>query len=243
MGDVPRAGVGTVRAARHDLAVSSGATAEADCLHSPFPSLPFHKLANGGGCVTHTSLSLLEQLCTKPDEAAWRRLCDLYRPLIRRWLTRDPTLRDEADDLVQDVLAVLIRELPHFRWERPGSFRSWLRTITWNRLQAYWQSRRHRPQPLGGGLDDGPLAQLEHPDSDLSRRWDEEHDRHVVGRLMGLIESQFEPDTLRAFRRTVFDGAKATEVAAELGISVNAVLLAKSRVLKRLRQEGEGLIG
>ena len=60
---------------------------------------------------------------------------------------------------------------------------------------------------------------------------------------MELIEPQFEPATLQAFRRTVFDGAKAAEVAGELGISGNAVLLAKSRVLKRLRQEAEGLIG
>ena len=58
---------------------------------------------------------------------------------------------------------------------------------------------------------------------------------------MELIESHFEPTTLLAFRRMVFEGAKAVEVAAELGISVNAVLLAKSRVLSRLRQEVQGL--
>ena len=193
--------------------------------------------------MLHTSLSLLDQLRTQPDEAAWRRLDDLYRPLIRQWLLRDPTLRDETEDLVQDVMAVLVRELPHFQRERVGSFRCWLRTITRNRLQAFWQSRRHRPQPPGSGFDGSILSELEDPNSALSRRWDEEHDRHVVRRLMELVEAQFASATLQAFRRTVFDGAKAAEVAAELGISVNAVLLAKSRVLQRLRQEGEGLIG
>jgi RNA polymerase sigma-70 factor (ECF subfamily) len=192
--------------------------------------------------MIHTSVSLLERLRAQPDEAAWQRLDDLYRPLIRHWLLRDPTVRDEAEDLVQEVLAVLVRELPHFQRQRTGSFRCWLRTITWNRLQAFRQSRQHRPQLLANNSDGSILSQLEDPHSALSRQWDEEHDRHVVRKLMELIEPQFESVTLQAFRRVVFDGVPATHVATELNISVNAVLLAKSRVLKRLRQEGEGLI-
>ena len=61
-----------------------------------------------------TSASLLERLRTAPDEAAWRRLDDLYRPLIRRWLQRDPTLGEEADDITQEVMSVLVRELRRF---------------------------------------------------------------------------------------------------------------------------------
>ena len=64
--------------------------------------------------MMQTSISLLERLRTQPDKTAWRRLHDLYRPLIRRWLLRDPTLRDETEDLLQEVLAVVVRELPRF---------------------------------------------------------------------------------------------------------------------------------
>lgn len=193
--------------------------------------------------MINTSVSLLERLRTQPDGTAWQRFDDLYRPLIRRWLLRDATLRDEVEDLVQEVLAVVVREFPHFQPHGAGAFRCWLRTITSNRLKAFWQSRRHRPQLLGSDSDGSTLSQLEDPHSALSRQWDEEHDCHVVRRLMERIEPQFEPVTLQAFRRMVFGGAKAAEVAGELRISVNAVLLAKSRVLKRLRQEAEGFIG
>jgi RNA polymerase sigma-70 factor (ECF subfamily) len=96
-----------------------------------------------------TSASLLERLRTSPDEAAWRRLDDLYRPLIRRWLLRDPSLRHEADDLVQEVMVALIRELPRFQRRRNGSFRRWLRTITAHRLGALYRSRKNRPVALG----------------------------------------------------------------------------------------------
>jgi RNA polymerase sigma factor (sigma-70 family) len=189
-----------------------------------------------------TSVSLLDRLRDGPDEAAWQRLDDIYRPLIRRWLLRDPTLGEEVDDLVQEVMAVLFRELPHFRHERPGSFRRWLRTITVHRLKAFWRSRQNRPRTLGMPWQDSPLAQLEDDASELRRAWDQDHNQHVVRRLLELIEPEFKPATMQAFRRQVFDEVKPAQVAAELQISVNAVLLAKSRILNRLRKETEGLL-
>jgi RNA polymerase sigma-70 factor (ECF subfamily) len=189
-----------------------------------------------------TSASLLERLRTTADEAAWRRLDDLYRPLLRRWLAHDPSLGDEADDIVQEVMAVLLRELPGFQRGRTGSFRRWLRSITAHRLAAHYRYRKNRPRAIGGSPEEGPLAQLADAHSELSRAWDEEHDRYVVRRLVELITPLFEPTTLAAFRRVALDGVAPAQAAAELGISLNAVLLAKSRVLSQLRQEAVGLI-
>jgi RNA polymerase sigma-70 factor (ECF subfamily) len=189
-----------------------------------------------------TPLSLLERLRTAPDEAAWQRLDDIYRPLIRRWLLRWPSLEGEAEDVVQDVLAVLIRELPGFQRQRIGSFRSWLRTITAHRALTHYHALQRQPRTVGMPLEECPLAQLQDPNSELSLLWDQEHDRHVLRRLLELIEPMFEDTTLAAFRRVVFDEMGAAQAAEELGLSVAAVWLAKSRVLKALRQEAEGLI-
>jgi RNA polymerase sigma-70 factor (ECF subfamily) len=189
-----------------------------------------------------TSVSLLERLRTTSDEAAWRRLDDIYRPLIRRWLLRYPKLGEDAEDVVQDVMHVLVRELPGFHRQRNGSFRRWLRTITAHRVLAHHRARQSRPQALGMPLEECPLAQLSDPNSELSLLWDQEHDRYVLRRLLELIEPLFEATTLAAFRRVVFDEVRPAQVATELGMSVNAVLLAKSRVLSTLRQEAEGLI-
>jgi RNA polymerase sigma-70 factor (ECF subfamily) len=189
-----------------------------------------------------TSASLLERLRNSPDEASWRRLDDLYQPLIRHWLLRDPSLRDDADDIVQEVMSVLVRELPGFRRRRNGSFRRWLRTITANRVAALYRSRKNRPVALGCPLEESPLTQLADPNSELSRQWDREHDRYVLSRLMELIAPLFEPTTLAAFRRVAVDGIAPAQAAEELGLSLNAVLVAKSRVLSTLRQEAKGLI-
>jgi RNA polymerase sigma-70 factor (ECF subfamily) len=187
-----------------------------------------------------TSVSLLARLQTKPDGDSWRRLVDLYQPLLRRWLRNHGTREQDADDIVQEVLAVVVKELVKFQHPgHGGAFRGWLRTILVNRLRTFWRAGRARAT----STDLGHLADsLADPNSDLSRLWDEEHDRDVLGRLLELMEQEFEPKTLRAFRRTALEGAKPRDVAEELGMSVGAVYEAKSSVLRRLRQEAQGLI-
>jgi RNA polymerase sigma-70 factor (ECF subfamily) len=193
--------------------------------------------------MCETSASLLERLSDRPDGAAWRRLVDLYTPLLRGWLGRHGLQACDVEDLVQDVLAVVVRELPHFRHNRrTGAFRRWLRTILVHRLRDFWRARQLRPQPAGGDRWQHLLEHLSDPDDPLSRLWDEEHDRHVVRLLLERIEGDVTPSTWQAFRRVVVEGRDEETVAAELGLSVNAVFIAKSRVLSRLRREGDGLL-
>lgn len=191
--------------------------------------------------MDNTSASLLERLRTAGPEAAdWRRLHDLYLPLIRTWLAQ-AGLAADADDLAQEVLVVVVRELPGFRRQRDGSFRTWLRRVTVNRVRSWRQSRARRPAT---GLDptDRFLTQLEDPASEPSVRWDRDHDRHVFDKLLAAVRVGCEPATWEAFQLFAIEGRPAAEVAARTGLSENAVMLAKSRLLRRLRLEAAGLI-
>jgi RNA polymerase sigma-70 factor (ECF subfamily) len=193
--------------------------------------------------VGPTSLSLLARLRKAgPDAPDWRRLEEIYLPLIRSWLRRVPGVGDEADDLAQDVLVVLFRELPSFERRRDGSFRCWLRQITLNRTRAFQKARRKRSRAPGGDATEDLLAQLEDPTSDLARQWDRDHDRHVFDRLLAVVKPDFGPETWEAFTRFALDGRPAASVAEELGMSASAVMQAKFRVLKRLRAEAGDLI-
>jgi RNA polymerase sigma-70 factor, ECF subfamily len=190
-----------------------------------------------------TSLSLLDRLRrAAPDAPDWRRLQEVYLPLIRSWLCRVPGVRDEADDLAQEVFVVLVRELPVFERRRDGAFRAWLRQITLNRVRAFQKVRHRRGRARGDGVE-AFLAQLQDSTSDLARQWDEEHDRHVLDQLLALVQRDFRPRTWAAFTRFALDGRPAAQVAQELGMSEIAVLQAKARVLKRLRAEAGELIG
>jgi RNA polymerase sigma-70 factor (ECF subfamily) len=192
--------------------------------------------------MDETSHSLLERLGRKPDDASWRRLIDLYTPLLRGMLKSYHVPAEDADDLVQEVFSAVVRELPDFRHNgQRGAFRRWLRTIAVNRLRGYWRARQIAVRGAGGNDVFRRLDELEDPASAPSRQWDREHDEYVARRLLELLEPEFTPTTWTAFRRQVMDGGKPAEVARELDISTNAVLLAKSRVLRRMRQEIDGL--
>jgi RNA polymerase sigma-70 factor (ECF subfamily) len=111
-----------------------------------------------------------------------------------------------------------------------------------NRLRKFWRSRDRRPQARGDSELDARLAQLDDPTSEMSQIWNREHDQYVLRQLLALTEPHFEPVTWKAFCRVALEGAQANVVAQEMGISLNAVCLAKSRVTRRLRQESEDLI-
>ena len=193
--------------------------------------------------MTETSPSLLHQLREAPDAHSWQRLVDLYTPLMLGWLRRYGMKDADADDVIQETLTIVFRKLPDFqRLPQTGAFRSWLRRITVNCLRDYWKSRKSRREAPGDTRFDDMLGQLEDPTSGLSQVWDEEHDQHVMNHLLTRIRGQFSPQTWAAFERVARDGANPQEVAEELGITVNAVFIAKSRVLSRLRQEGDGLL-
>jgi RNA polymerase sigma-70 factor (ECF subfamily) len=52
----------------------------------------------------------------------------------------------------------------------------------------------------------------------------------------------FAESTWKAFSLQVLHDWDATRTAVEVGISTNAALIAKSRVLQRLRDEGNGIL-
>jgi RNA polymerase sigma-70 factor (ECF subfamily) len=193
--------------------------------------------------MSETSFSLLDRLQQGPNDTAWQRMVDLYTPLIRNWLRRYSLVDQDAEDLVQDVLAVVVRKLPEFK-KRPqvGAFRRWLRSITVNCLRDFWRSKRFSPKVKGTDDFGGVLDQLEDPESALSKLWDAEHDEHVTRKLLEMIRPRFEEKTWLAFQRLALEGANVDEVAVELGLTVNAAFIAKSRVIRQLRLEGQDLL-
>jgi RNA polymerase sigma-70 factor (ECF subfamily) len=192
--------------------------------------------------VNPTSVSLLDRLrAAQADDPDWLRLEEIYQPLIRRWLGRVPGLGDESADLTQEVFLVMVRDIPRFERRREGSFRAWVRQVTVNVLRNH-RKRRFRKPAVGLDPCDDFLDRLAEPNSALAREWDLDHDRHLFEKLQKAVQPGFAPATWEAFRRFALEGLPAAQVAAELGLSVNAVTLAKSRILKRLREEAGDLL-
>jgi RNA polymerase sigma factor (sigma-70 family) len=193
--------------------------------------------------MSATSATLLERLRDTRDAEAWSRLNDLYAPLVRSWAERLGVRGADADDLVQDVLAVVVRRFPEFvHPERPGAFRGWLRAIAANCARGAWRAKKFTAQAPGGTDFGSYLARLEDPADAMSREWDREHDVYVTRRLLERIKVDFEPKTWELFRRFFLEEEAVDAVAAACGTTPNAVYIAKSRVLARLREEAGGLL-
>src|SRR5438552_2107578 len=179
-----------------------------------------------------TAVSLLQRLRQQPDAADWERLVRLYTPLLLYWARRLGLRDQDAADLVQDVLIVLVQKLPEFQYQPGKSFRGWMRTVLMNK----WRDRPHRGDPAPLDSEAQPPAPADDP---LEER---EYRLFVLGQALRIMSADFEPTTWQACWETVVLDRPAAEVAAELGITVNAVYLAKSRVLSRLRQDLAGLL-
>jgi RNA polymerase sigma-70 factor, ECF subfamily len=187
---------------------------------------------------TSTSRSLLERLKVN-EGAAWDRMVTLYSPLVYRWCRRWGLREQEIADVLQEVFQAVATHVASFRKERAGdTFRGWLRTITRNKVND--QFRRQVNQPDGGGGTEIQAWFAAVPDSsppEGGSSSENKSDRLLLGRVLDLIRNEFEDRTWRAFWKTAVDGRSPAEVAGELDMSAGAVRVAKSRVLRRLRQE------
>jgi RNA polymerase sigma-70 factor (ECF subfamily) len=184
-----------------------------------------------------TPVSLLRRLHQPAPEAAWAQFVELYTPILYAWTRRLGLRPEDRADLVQEVFTVLVEKLPDFKYDRQKSFRGWLHTILLNK----WRNRLRRPPAASLDAHDGRLEELAGAPDPLPLE-EAEYRQQVVSRALQLMQVEFEPSTWKACWEFVVSGRPAAEVAAELGISVNAVYLAKGRVLRRLREELEGLL-
>jgi len=184
-----------------------------------------------------TPPTLLERVRDPANQEAWGRFVQLYTPLLYRWAGQAGVRDQDAADLVQEVFVTLLHKLPQFRYDRDGSFRAWLRTVLRNKWQEI--QRRRLPAPMDARA--GPLAEL--PDRVDNDQLDGvAYREYLVQRALELVQGDFEPTTWRAWQEFAVAGRPAAEVARELGITPHAVYLAKARVLRRLRQEIDGLL-
>ena len=177
------------------------------------------------------------------DEDAWRRLVQLYGPLVDGWLCRAGLQAADVHDVFQDVFQAVAAGIGDFRRERPSdSFRGWLRTISRNKLADHFRRRTTAPVASGGSETLRRLAELASPAVEYPPEIDETEDlRQLRLRAMELIRGEFEPKTWEMFWQVVIAGRATDAVGRDFGVTPSAVRLAKSRVLRRLREEMEGL--
>src|SRR5262245_20284723 len=190
-----------------------------------------------------TSLTLLERLRANEGDA-WQVMVRLYTPLVYHWCARGGVRGADADDVLQEVFRAAAGNLGNFHRDRPGdSFRGWLRGVTRNQVLMHFRRAGRQPQAHGGTAaflklqDVADDTATEPADADPAVELD-----GLRRRALELVRGEFEGRTWQAFWRTAIEGRSPVDVAADLGVTAAAVRMAKSRILRRLKEEFGELI-
>jgi RNA polymerase sigma-70 factor (ECF subfamily) len=186
--------------------------------------------------ITATNTELLIGLADPQNRAVWQTFYDRYRPLLTTFAKRLGLKEVDAEDAAQEALIAFMTSYQQGRYDREkGRLRTWLSAIARNKIHDI-QQRRYREAAAGAGDSSvDPLEQIA-DDRSMSEIWEAEWQRAVLRQCRAEVEQQVDAKTMKAFDLLVVEGKKAGDVAAELGMTRNAVYLAKSHVLDRMQK-------
>lgn len=184
-----------------------------------------------------TRPSLLLRIRQPDDAAAWREFAEIYGPLIHRFARKQGLQDADAADLAQEVLYAVAGAIGRLNYDRQlGRFRGWLLTVARSKVSNLFAKRKRQPQDTG---DSGLQETLQNvpSGSDDEAYWDAEYERRLFEWAAERVRPGFQETTWQAFWQTAVDGKDVKEVSDQLGITVGAVYIAKSRVLARLKDQ------
>ena len=183
--------------------------------------------------VISTHTSLLARLAEGRDQTAWREFSDRYGELIRGFARRRGLQPADCDDVAQEVLLSLSKAMRGFEYDPgKGKFRAYLKATTLRAISRTMCQKR-------GGADLDTIekaARAAERDDTAEEAWEIEWRAHHARRAMRVVEAEFNRTDLRAFQRYAVEGLGAQATAAALGLNVDQVYQAKSRIMRRLAQ-------
>jgi RNA polymerase sigma-70 factor (ECF subfamily) len=190
--------------------------------------------ASGGSGLSGSSL--VRGLRARSPEA-WQRFLRLYGPLIYSWCrTRWQLKPDAAADILQEVALRVHEAIADYR---SGDFVAWLWQITRSRVVRHLE--RNSTPATGGSDAQRRLAEVADPQEEAQDDPGAAADRAGVGgvlqRALDRVRARSSGSSWQAFWQVVVEGRKPADVAGDLGLTANAVYIAVSRTLSRLRAE------
>lgn len=182
-----------------------------------------------------TRPSLIGKLHDPAAAEAWAEFVRLYQPIVYRVAIRRGLQHVDAEDLTQDVFAIVGRKVAKFDLEQGGSFRGWLLKITRNLVV---NKLTRGPREVGSGDSEARDRLNEHPEREETETLLRvEHQRLVLSQASDRLRPKISSSIWNAFWLTAVEGQSITDVAKQLGKSEGAVRVARCRVLAQLRIE------
>jgi RNA polymerase sigma-70 factor (ECF subfamily) len=191
-----------------------------------------------GGSSRATSRSLLARVRAQ-DMEAWDRLVALYAPFVYHCSRQARLGPEDSADVFQEVFRAAFARIAGFEKRAQGdTFRGWLLAITRNKVRDHFRRQRRQPRAVGGTEIQARLAEVQAAETESALDpAGEAAEQRLFAAALEILRPEFQERTWRAFLGTAVDGRPTADVGEELGMSPGAVRVARSRVLKRLRDE------
>jgi RNA polymerase sigma-70 factor (ECF subfamily) len=183
--------------------------------------------------MLETRVSLIQRVRNREDSQAWTEFFEVYRPLLVAYVRKRGVSEHDAADVVQDVFARLVPALAEFQFEpERGRFRTWLWRVTHNALSDWARRRATRDRAERDWVE-----QQESLGGDSDQEWISLYRRRILEVVLRRVVETTQSVTWACFEGRILAGRPAAEIAADTGVSINAVYVNASRVLARVREE------
>jgi RNA polymerase sigma-70 factor (ECF subfamily) len=190
-----------------------------------------------------TRYSLLSRLQNWDDWESWKDFFDTYWRLIYSVAIRSGLTETEAQDVVQETLISVAKDIQKFRRDRQrGSFKGWLRNVT--RWRVADQLRKRTRAELRATTPDADHPEAAESDdaadpavSGLEAAWDDEWQANLLSAAMERVKRRVKEEHYQIFDLHVLKGWSASKVAEVLGVSTGRIYLAKHRVGTLIKKE------
>lgn len=188
-------------------------------------------------CDSSASISLIDGLRGGSSEA-WERMVDLYGPLVRTWCLYSGVPKDKIPDILQEVFLSVYRAADRFEpRESTAGFRGWVWMITKNKIRDHFRALSSNPNGVGGSTALDYIHHVADPELPMDEPSQPSDTAGLLHRALAMVKVEFRPHTWDAFWRATVLGQPNDLIAEELNLSLASVRQAKSRVLRRLRQQ------
>jgi RNA polymerase sigma factor (sigma-70 family) len=148
----------------------------------------------------------------------------------------------DADDCVQETVVEIVNGLPRFKRERPGSFRSWLCTVTRTQIKRFYRKKYQHERRREAFSEELLVQEQGGKGTDLDVVWDEEWQRNLLRAALARVKRLVSPGQYQIFHCTMLQEWTVPEVCAKLGVSRGSVYVAKHRVNALMRRELQDLM-
>jgi RNA polymerase sigma-70 factor (ECF subfamily) len=192
-----------------------------------------------------TRTTLLERLKDWRDDSSWRDFFDTYSNLIYGVAIRGGLTKEEAQDVVQETMLTVAKQMPGFKYDRKiGSFKAWLLNTTRWRIADQLRKRGARAISKSSSVDADtgtwPAGKWIDPaGQELNTLWEAEWEKNLLDAATEKVKRRIDPKKYQIFDFCVNKEWKPEKIAELFSIPVAHVYLAKHRVTAMIKEEVE----